>query len=849
MKKTLFFLWACWLTAMNASAIDWNTVTNIAKGCDVTVSSNFGSAGLITDGDGGSRWQAVAGVTDHDWVLVDLGESKTIAYLEIKQEASCANKYDIYILKDKPTIEKTEVKDVPVNLISDYEGKEVYKYSGTPESDFSETISLDEPVEGQYILFYETEKSQNANTYGTSLWEIYVGSAIEDANSLATFKLSTESMTIARGGQGEFKIIPINKIGQEMTSLDGITNPEVKVSYGNAADITISEMADDGTYTVTSSVCGYYELKVTAVIGEVEHSSIIKLNVNYPWTTNIALNKEVYVSSSANDMEAEKAVNGNSGDRWSSGGVAEGDKAWFYVDLGGLYKITAIAQLWEPAYAKKYTYYIATEKVGEDAEPQWTVLATKEEDLEGHAAHYLSTYEITGDVEARYVKIECEREDLANADWGMSFYEFMVEGEPAEALQAKELFLTAKNVLFIGESTDLTVSVKDQYGNDMTDFDVTFEVNDQAWEGNTFTATETGKFTVTATCGDLTKSVEIYVVDANDKIGMGVATATADAGDAALAIDGNAGIPWVTGDGESAGEHYHWIQVDLGYTYDLSLICLSWEGACPADYKVFVGSDAENLTEVYSVVGHEGMKSYTDSITTEEKAVRIIRVETTKNATGYGIKLFEMEAYGQGNGTYTRNITSGNLGTLCLPFAATLEGATAYTIAGKTESNIVLTEVADNKLEAGVPYIFEATSGALTATYSGTFASAGSANGLFGTLNAIPAGTSLTGYYMINNNNEIQLCADGCSLGANRAYIDLAQVLAWEEPSYPVNARLIAVEGGDVTAVETAKAAAGWVDVYSLSGVRVRSHVAADKATEGLSAGVYIVNGKKYVVK
>lgn len=39
------------------------------------------------------------------------------------------------------------------------------------------------------------------------------------------------------------------------------------------------------------------------------------------------------------------------------------------------------------------------------------------------------------------------------------------------------------------------------------------------------------------------------------------------------------------------------------------------------------------------------------------------------------------------------------------------------------------------------------------------------------------------------------------------------------------------------------------VDVYTITGVKVRSNVSKDKATEGLDKGIYIIGNKKYVVK
>lgn len=60
----------------------------------------------------------------------------------------------------------------------------------------------------------------------------------------------------------------------------------------------------------------------------------------------------------------------------------------------------------------------------------------------------------------------------------------------------------------------------------------------------------------------------------------------------------------------------------------------------------------------------------------------------------------------------------------------------------------------------------------------------------------------------------------------------------------------LSYEVGSVTAIDAIEAAApANVDVISLTGVVVRANVAADSATEGLPAGIYIVGGKKVLVR
>ena len=128
---------------------------------------------------------------------------------------------------------------------------------------------------------------------------------------------------------------------------------------------------------------------------------------------------------------------------------------------------------------------------------------------------------------------------------------------------------------------------------------------------------------------------------------------------------------------------------------------------------------------------------------------------------------------------YTRDVTSGNFGTICLPYGSNnYSGAEFYEISylqleddGVTPMGIWLDEVIE--LEAGKPYIFKATSDLLTVNYKGEEASSpvvGEA-GLTGTFDGITDETVLQGNYMIAD-NKFWLCGTGCWLNANRAYID-----------------------------------------------------------------------------
>lgn len=198
---------------------------------------------------------------------------------------------------------------------------------------------------------------------------------------------------------------------------------------------------------------------------------------------------------------------------------------------------------------------------------------------------------------------------------------------------------------------------------------------------------------------------------------------------------------------------------------------------------------------------------------------------------------------------YVRTVTPDKFGTICLPCAVAAEdiaGATFYSIAGKrTEAGVVKTLVLteETTLQAGVPYLFCATADKLVVAYNGAATTASTSNGLVGSL----TGQDVAEDMYILTNNTIKQCGTGCTIGANRAYIDMAAVSEFGG-ALGVNQRMISLDGetaiDDVMNVTTDR-----VDVYTMSGVRVRHQVPVEDATNGLSAGLYVVGTKKVVVK
>ena len=187
---------------------------------------------------------------------------------------------------------------------------------------------------------------------------------------------------------------------------------------------------------------------------------------------------------------------------------------------------------------------------------------------------------------------------------------------------------------------------------------------------------------------------------------------------------------------------------------------------------------------------------------------------------------------------YTREVTAGNWGTICLPNDVSAEdyaGAKFYMILGKSNSYLVLTEAAD--LRAGVAYFFQADeeSSKLIAAYGEDSAvepiSAEQNNGLGGSF----TGTEVAeGKYLLSS-GQIVKCGTGCSIAANRAYIDMDAVPEYDGDMNNVKVFRIGGEDG-INGISAEQQGAA---IYDLSGRRL------NKAQKGL----YIVNGKKVAVK
>ena len=126
---------------------------------------------------------------------------------------------------------------------------------------------------------------------------------------------------------------------------------------------------------------------------------------------------------------------------------------------------------------------------------------------------------------------------------------------------------------------------------------------------------------------------------------------------------------------------------------------------------------------------------------------------------------------------YTRKVTNGKYGTICLPRASkTITGATMWRVLEQVTEGVVIEQV--SAMEAGVPYFFQATANQLTVEMQGTTVAATSANGLVGYINVeglktlVPRGDN---YYVLSN-NELYFVDSDVYLPTNYAYVDVTEI-------------------------------------------------------------------------
>lgn len=293
-----------------------------------------------------------------------------------------------------------------------------------------------------------------------------------------------------------------------------------------------------------------------------------------------------------------------------------------------------------------------------------------------------------------------------------------------------------------------------------------------------------------------------------------------------------------------------------------------------AQYAVVKGDGQLHCHSVDCVVGEDGKLEFgvRTGITQLENTnwIGIADVKVEKKGEAVGVTLDEASEASvtgtQTNVLCNRTLKAGVWNTLCLPyeindlsrFTAVYELSSLKKIEGMATSYTIGFSKTESKMEAGQPYIVKVDADTQLFEASADMASdvAGSkevtvADGvkaqMIGAYSPVTVAANQDNYVFATDNKFYYMDKD-TQMKGYRAYIHLDNGTTGEPASLIFSLDEDDIQTG-VVPVADVRTGEERVNVYSISGVRVREGVKSAEALNSLPSGIYIVNGKKYMVK
>lgn len=352
--------------------------------------------------------------------------------------------------------------------------------------------------------------------------------------------------------------------------------------------------------------------------------------------------------SIATSGKASPGNDGDTGTRWES---AQGiDPQIWQVDLGSAQDFNTIKIVWEGAYGKTFQIKAGNAVDGDGYLTDGTVVASVEgQSLSGFP--YTQTINLASTANARYVQFYgTER----GTGYGYSFWEFEVLNIGEQTLTSFALTPAdpdkadgTKSACKVGSSIKLTAVALDQNGVDYPTGSITYEASNGTVDGNgNYTPTVAGEGTVTATLGGKTATVTIFAYEGDNLLLNKTGIANDEATNVDLFFNGNWGDRG--GLGQPADNHT-WVYVDLEAYYTINLVDLKQEQANGKNYTIQFSADGETWTTAYTVTDEPGMQGDVRHYfygSADNTNVRFVKFDCTEPATGYGVSIYEMAAYG-----------------------------------------------------------------------------------------------------------------------------------------------------------------------------------------------------------
>ena len=357
-------------------------------------------------------------------------------------------------------------------------------------------------------------------------------------------------------------------------------------------------------------------------------------------------------TSIATSGNAALGNDGQTDSRWESEqGV---DPQTWQVDLGEAQEFNQINIIWEGAYAKTFTIE-AGNTVDEDG---FLTGGTTIVEVSGQTLSefpYTQKLSLDTPVNARYIKFNgTER----GTPYGYSFWEFQVFNIGVQTLAS--LSLSPANpdkadptlsACKVGASIKLTPKALDTDNVDYPLDGISYAVTNGTIDASgNFTPSAKGVCTITATLEDKTATATIYAYEGDNLLLNKTGITNPEASNANLFFDGDWGNRGGLG---QPTDNHTWVYVDLQAYYTIDLVDLKQEQACGKNYSIQFSSDGSTWTDAYTITDEAGMQGDVRHYffgATNNTNVRMVRFDCTAPATGYGVSIYEMAAYGEKTG-------------------------------------------------------------------------------------------------------------------------------------------------------------------------------------------------------
>ena len=376
---------------------------------------------------------------------------------------------------------------------------------------------------------------------------------------------------------------------------------------------------------------------------------------------NLALGKTI-VSSTEGPENPQNAVDGDEDTMWIANQPEDAEKgegdSWIYdaeivVDLGEEYDVNCVHTYWEGASAADYTVTFSTDNTVW-SEPTEAFTFVNGEGMQNRH-DWLMQDEA---VKARYVKVHSTR---AATGYGVKIRELEVySNSPLAPAELRHIEIAADATAgHVDTNYNFTVTMTDQYGEAYTlgaDETAEWIVSGGAMTGNAFKADAKGDYTVKYKVGEIeSNEVTINIVAEGENILAGRTIVSETEGatwPAVNAIDGNDGSDWFIKDANNSAEFTAEFIADFGDVANVDAIHLHFEGANSCDYEILFSIDNGVYTPWQSFTEEPNVRDRHDWLYTNgTEQVRYIKFVSHKVANGdYGLRLWEVEAYGEGNG-------------------------------------------------------------------------------------------------------------------------------------------------------------------------------------------------------